>query len=112
MFKIADRCEHCGRAADVLSFVGGDWWCRNCLWENFYDFDHAVNYCIVHQDDFCEAYPEGYDWLRRVLKDGTNQGENHVEEFISENLEDFADWCMGNPVIVPFNKLGGNEEDE
>lgn len=103
--RIADTCEHCGRVKNDLSFVGGDWWCRSCLWEAFYDIDHAVNYCITHMDPFCESYPDGYYWLLNLLKTGEDQGEDHVEEFVSENLADYADWCMGNPVIIKMTDL-------
>ena len=103
--RIASVCENCGRVADDLTLIGNNWYCRNCLWELFYDVDHAVNYCITHMDPFCEAYPEGYYWLMRLLKTGKDQGENHVEEFISENLADYCDWVIGNPTIITMDDI-------
>jgi hypothetical protein len=103
--RIADRCESCGRVAENLTLIGSNWYCRGCLWEKFYDMDHAVNYCIINMDKFCERYPEGYYWLLNLLKTGEDQGEDHVEEFVSENLADYADWVIGNPVIITMQDI-------
>lgn len=109
LFRCEDHCIQCGKNKREMSFVGGDWWCRDCLWKIFYQWDAAVNYCLLHREDFCEDYPEGENWMHRMLMTGETDGESHVEEFISENLEDYCDWMMENPLIVPVEELKGRK---
>lgn len=93
-------CICCGQNKNEMTFLGGDWWCRSCMWAEFYDEDLAFNFVLINRDLFCERYPDGDDWIHRFTTTGDESGESHIEEFISENLEEYCDWCLGNPTIV------------
>lgn len=108
LWRYDGPCVRCGSNKWEMSFVGGDWWCRSCLWAEFWNEDLALNYVIIHRDDFCERYPEGENALHRFLMTGEEREDNFIEEFISENLEDYADWCMTNPVITKKEELKGS----
>lgn len=98
-----DGCWICHRTED-LSLVNGEWWCRRCLFDEFYDLDKGINYTLQHLDLF-DKYPDGVEALWNWLNKGTPMISTRIEEFISENLEDFSEWVMSNPKIYPFEIL-------
>ena len=55
------------------------------MWSEFWDPALARKFCLLHRDEFEERYP---DW----------KTVDHIEDFISENLEEYCDWCQSNPV--------------
>lgn len=96
-------CCKCGRQGTTLFYVGGQDWCRSCLFDETYDFDKAVNYCLINQDKFADRYPEGYDKLWRSFCNGEELKE--VEMFCSDYICDYAEWVMSNPKVVPYSVI-------
>ncbi len=90
----SDKCCGCGDADVELWFVDGDWFCRNCLWDRFYTFTGGCLYCAFNWERFMNRYPDGYIQLKKLFRHEPTTGENHVEEFVSENLEDYCDWAL------------------
>ena len=100
-----NECWYCHRQ-DTLWFVNGKSWCNRCLFDEYYDFDKAVNYTIRNIDRFSERYPDGFEWLMDWLKEeGVPVASTRLEEFISENLGDYSEWVMTNPTIYPFEMI-------
>ena len=100
-----DECWWCHRK-DVLWYVGGKCWCHRCLFDEYYDFDKAVNYALRNLDSFGERYPDGINWLWSWLReDGVPVASTRIEEYISENLGDYAEWVLTNPKVYPFEML-------
>ena len=104
----SSECCNCGRS-DNLSFVGGQWWCRNCLFEDTFDLSSAIVYTLRNQDTFADKYPHGYQLLWEMLKNGDIRSyyltNSEIDEFISDHLEDYAEWVMTNPLIPSFEEL-------
>ena len=102
---LSNECWYCHRK-DTLWFVNGKSWCNRCLFDEYYDFDKAVNYTIRNIDKFGDRYPDGLNWLWKWLKeDGVPVASTRLEEFVSENLGDYAEWVMTNPTIYPFEVI-------
>lgn len=89
----SDKCCGCG-ADGELWFVDGDWYCRSCLWDRFYTFTGGCLYCAFNWEQFMNRYPDGLEQLKHLFRHEPTTGENHVEEFVSENLEDYCDWAL------------------
>ena len=67
MGRLFDTCEECGTTGVTLTVVGGKTYCRRCLFNKTYDFDKAVIYCLIHQDDFADFYPESINLFFRYV---------------------------------------------
>lgn len=107
MFDKADKCNRCGKNGtwETLYFIGGEWWCRSCMWAE-YTFDAAVNYILLNKEEFADAYPDGFEFLWDLLEGKDHDlADDRTEEFISDNLEDYVDWVLSNPTIVPVKEL-------
>ena len=91
---LSNSCAGCGAKYidEQLWFVDGDWFCRECLWDRFYTFLGGSLYCVSRWDSFTERYPDGLDQLIHLFRQEQTTGEDHIEEFVSENLEDYCDW--------------------
>ena len=102
MGRLFDTCEECGTTGVTLTVVGGKTYCRRCLFNKTYDFDKAVIYCLIHQDDFADFYPASINLFFDMLASGQRTYIEAMESFVSDFLEDYAEWVMSNPEIVPF----------
>lgn len=102
MARSYDECCCCGTSSLTLSFVGGQWWCRRCLFDKTYDFETAIVYCLINQDQFADDYPESFNDFWDMLATGEKRHLEAMENFVSDHLEDYAEWVMTNPEIVPF----------
>lgn len=109
MAKWLSECCNCGRSDVTLSLVGGQWWCRNCLFEDTYDFNHALVFTLTNQDEFAEKYPQGFEQLWEMLKKGDVRSfyltNSEIDEFVSDHLEEYADWVMSNPIIPSLDDI-------
>lgn len=105
---VLSQCNKCGRSEN-LSYVGGQWWCRNCLFEETFDLNKAIFYVLLNQDTFADRYPYGYSKLWDMFKDGDLRSyyitNSEIDEFISDHLEDYAEWVMTNPDVPTFDTL-------
>ena len=107
MFDREDKCCRCGRSGSwtSLSFVNGEWWCRSCMWTQ-YTYDSAINYILINKEDFADDYPDGFDYLWDLLEGKEHdKADDRTEEYISENLEDYVDWLMSNPTVIPVAEI-------
>ena len=102
-----DKCGRCGRTSrwKAMYFIDGEWWCRDCMWQE-YSYDATVNFILLHKEDFSESYPEGFDYLWDVLEGKDHDREDdRIQEYISDRLEDYVEWVLGNPTIIPVKKI-------
>lgn len=113
VLSLSSKCAGCGTkyVDDQLWFVDGDWFCRDCLWDRFYTKVGGLFYCSYFWDRFVERYPDGLEQIRHIFRNEPTTGDDHVEEFISENLEHYCDWVIafGNNeslVKATFEKIG------
>lgn len=93
----------CGKAGE--SYVNGEWWCRNCLFGEYFNLEQAVMYTLLHLHEFGDTYPDSLSWLWKWLRDEASLDAVPMEEFISDHLEDYAEWCMTNPETWPVEKI-------
>lgn len=92
--SFCETCSQCGTKyiEDQLYFVNGEYYCRRCLWDRFYTKIGGLLYCAFCWEWFMENYPDGFEQIRHIFRNELPTGEDHVEEFVSENLEDYCDF--------------------
>lgn len=117
-----DEVEHCCICQDTgepwyendlpLINYDGDWYCEDCLFNKLYTFERAVNY-ILHweplEEEFDFQFYPGY--FREVLK--FEEENSDIEQYIAENIEDFADWFSENKKhITPLQEIKKGNQNE
>lgn len=94
--SFCSTCSQCGAKFlnKNLFFVDGEYFCRNCLWERFYTKLGGMYYCVHNWEQFMEKYPDGLAQIRHILRNEQTTGDDHIEEYVSENLEDYCDFIL------------------
>lgn len=94
--SFSNHCHGCGAkyVEDQLLFVDGEYWCRSCLWDRFYTKIGGLFYCAYNWEQFMNQYPDGMDQLRQIFRKEPLTGANRLEEYVSENLEDYCDYIL------------------
>lgn len=89
-----------------LIYYDGDYYCEDCLFDLIYNLERGVNFIMLEglEDEFeAMAYKERFYDLIRWDFDETRDWD--VEDFIKENLEDFAHWLEERPAISTLQEL-------